>query len=281
VENYPEDYFSHIVIDECHRSGFGKWAAVLKRNPNAVQIGLTATPRKIKLNEHNADTEEDEQISADNYLHFGEPVYEYDFLQAVEDGYLSACEIQQNHILLLGEDENKGLLKQQLTNAQVKNYFSGQDLSPEALKEKYHAVDLDNQIILPERTLALALSLFNYLLETGKPEQKTIIFCAGVDHARRVAIALTNLYSVWCQQNGQDCLDKFAFPCTGEVGKDNLTDFKEAKRSHFIATTADLLQAGVDVPWVRHRIFYLPKIRDSLLSNDRTRHTLTPRNRQN
>lgn len=43
---YPENYFSHIIIDECHRSAWGKWSEVLKRNPDAVQIGLTATPRK-------------------------------------------------------------------------------------------------------------------------------------------------------------------------------------------------------------------------------------------
>src|SRR5437870_5347756 len=51
VANYPENYFSHIVIDECHRSAWGKWSQVLTRNPDAVQIGLTATPRQIELTE--------------------------------------------------------------------------------------------------------------------------------------------------------------------------------------------------------------------------------------
>jgi type I restriction enzyme R subunit len=51
VDNYPVDYFSHIIIDECHRSAWGKWSQVLTRNPNAVQIGLTATPRQIKTRE--------------------------------------------------------------------------------------------------------------------------------------------------------------------------------------------------------------------------------------
>ena len=46
---YPENYFSHIVIDECHRSAWGKWSQVLTRNPNAVQIGLTATPRHLEV----------------------------------------------------------------------------------------------------------------------------------------------------------------------------------------------------------------------------------------
>jgi type I restriction enzyme R subunit len=36
---YPENYFSHIIIDECHRSAWGKWSHVFTRNPNAVQIG--------------------------------------------------------------------------------------------------------------------------------------------------------------------------------------------------------------------------------------------------
>src|SRR5437879_4121304 len=48
---YPENYFSHIVIDECHRSAWGKWSEVLRRNPDAVQIGLTATPRHLKIAE--------------------------------------------------------------------------------------------------------------------------------------------------------------------------------------------------------------------------------------
>lgn len=45
TEHYPADSFSVIVIDECHRSAWGRWSEVLRRNPNAIHIGLTATPR--------------------------------------------------------------------------------------------------------------------------------------------------------------------------------------------------------------------------------------------
>jgi type I restriction enzyme R subunit len=48
LENYPENYFSHIIIDECHRSAWGKWSIVLRRNPDAIQVGLTATPRSFE-----------------------------------------------------------------------------------------------------------------------------------------------------------------------------------------------------------------------------------------
>src|SRR3990172_1263483 len=61
TENYPENYFSHIIIDECHRSAWGKWSQVLTRNPNAVQVGLTATPRQLmsKTSEFSTENSKD------------------------------------------------------------------------------------------------------------------------------------------------------------------------------------------------------------------------------
>ncbi len=91
LAHYPENYFSHIVIDECHRSAWGKWSQILERNPDAVQIGLTATPRQIQLTEATREAQADARITADNYRHFGDPVYDYDMSQGIEDGYLSRC----------------------------------------------------------------------------------------------------------------------------------------------------------------------------------------------
>ncbi len=98
--HYPENSFSHIVIDECHRSAWGKWSQVLTRNPDAVQIGLTATPRQIEVTEKTKEVDEDRRLSADNLRHFGDPVYEYDMSQGIEDGYLAACEIVRRDIFL-------------------------------------------------------------------------------------------------------------------------------------------------------------------------------------
>ena len=64
---------------------------MLKRNPNAIHLGLTATPRK--LHEDKSAPADDQKISANNLRYFGEPVYEYTLMQAQEDGYLDACEI--------------------------------------------------------------------------------------------------------------------------------------------------------------------------------------------
>ena len=40
----PPDYFQLIIVDECHRSIYGKWRAVLDYFSSAHVLGLTATP---------------------------------------------------------------------------------------------------------------------------------------------------------------------------------------------------------------------------------------------
>jgi len=51
LKHYPPGFFDVIVIDECHRSAWGDWHAILESNRDAMQIGLTATPRHIQAKE--------------------------------------------------------------------------------------------------------------------------------------------------------------------------------------------------------------------------------------
>ena len=98
--------------------------------------------------------------------------------------------------------------------------------------------------------------LFNYLLETRGPEQKTIIFCGRDQHADEVAVTINNLYATWCQQEERQPVDAFAFKCTSASGKGDLPSLKGQSRSHFIATTVDLLTTAVDVPALRYIAFF-------------------------
>ncbi len=84
--------------DECHRSAWGKWSQLLTRNAGVAQIGLTATPRQLHCREETAEARQDAEITANNLAYFGEPVYEYDIAQAIEDNYLVACEIQKGRV---------------------------------------------------------------------------------------------------------------------------------------------------------------------------------------
>ena len=79
---YPEDFFDFIVIDECHRGGANdesSWREILDYFAPAVQLGLTATPKRT----HNTDT----------YDYFGEPVYSYTLKEGINDGFLTPFKV--------------------------------------------------------------------------------------------------------------------------------------------------------------------------------------------
>ncbi|MGB8646839.1 MAG: DEAD/DEAH box helicase family protein [Anaerolineae bacterium] len=252
-DNYPVNYFSHIVIDECHRSAWGKWSEILARNPDAVQIGLTATPRQLVMTEKTREAEADAKISADNLRHFGEPVYEYDMSQGIEDGYLAACEIQKSEVDL----DHTGITLEDILARHPINADTGEPITRDELQDLYAKTDYEDRILLPDRVLAMTRDLFQHLLATGGPEQKTIIFCVRDRHADDVAIALNNLYNAWCAAHGREISDHYAFKCTAaSSGNDYLADLRGATRSHFVATTVDLLSTGVDVPCVRNIVFF-------------------------
>ncbi len=257
---YPENYFSHIVIDECHRSAWGKWSQVLTRNPDAVQIGLTATPRQLKITERSREAEADFQLTQDNLRHFGEPVYEYDMSQGIEDGYLAACEVVRCDIFLdqkpLTERET-GIERADLQEKVLRAANTGEVLAWITANAHYDATSFEDRILLPDRVEAMARHVFDRLLESGGPEQKTIIFCARDRHADDVAAAMNNLYADWCARNGRPRAEPYAFKCTAAVGgAEYIADLRGASRRHFVATTVDLLTTGVDVPVVRNIVFF-------------------------
>lgn len=263
LANYPENYFSHIVIDECHRSAWGKWSQVLKRNPEAVQVGLTATPRKLTTTAAGSPAaDQDKQITADNIAWFGEPVYEYDMAQGIEDGYLAACEI--NRIDLFHENKSlaereAGVSRQDLQGKKLTDARTGVEVSADSpvIKNRYDASNLEDRLLMPDRVAAMCRHLFDQLIADGGPEQKTIVFCARDAHADAVAAGLNNLYADWCKAQGQKRAEPYAFKCTAASGgNDYLADLRGSSRRYFVATTVDLLTTGVDVPCVRNIVFF-------------------------
>lgn len=254
--HYPENHFSHIVIDECHRSAWGKWSAVLRRNADAVQVGLTATPRKLRVTEDSDEARADAKITADNLNYFGEPVYEYGLAQAMEDGYLAACEIQLAQVNL----DATGLTIADIVARNPRNANTGQPLTAAEIADAYDKAEFETKLLLPDRVNAMCLDLFSQIVASDPergPHQKTIIFCARDRHADAVAAAMNNLYARWCAQKGETRKDPYAFKCTAAgSGNDALPDFKGSSSGHFVATTVELLTTGVDVPAVRNIAFF-------------------------
>ena len=260
TDHYGEDAFSVIIIDECHRSAWGKWSQVLTRNPNAIHIGLTATPRKLKPPKREKQSSEvakaiaeDEAITAHNVQYFGEPVYEYSLVQAQEDGYLAACDIVKRK----ADIDARIFTRQEVLKAGVKNLKTGKPLAEEDLtKAEYTGKDFDYELFIEQRIPAMCEDLFQQLCENGGPEQKVIIFCTRDAHADRVAMHMNNLYAAWCKENGQPRKDDYAFKCTASGGADKIEIMRGSGQRAFIACTVDLLEAGVDIERLNAVVFF-------------------------
>jgi type I restriction enzyme R subunit len=82
--DYPPDFFDFIIIDECHRGGANdesNWRGILDYFSPAVQLGLTATPKR--------------RDNVDTYAYFGEPVYIYSLKEGINDGFLTPFKVKQ------------------------------------------------------------------------------------------------------------------------------------------------------------------------------------------
>jgi len=230
-QQYRPDFFDLIIIDECHRSGYGTWKEILDYFSGAIHLGMTATPKRSD--------------NIDTYAYFGKPVYTYSMGQAIEDGFLAPFKIFR---CFTNIDRDGLHVKDAL-------YQGAEVFIPEEtdLKEIYTLENFEREIVLPDRTRTLCDHLAN-LLHTFGPMQKTIIFCVNMDHAAQIAKELQNRFT------HLGCSDYAVRIVSKEPGaQDDYEKFKDSEKSTpVIATTVDLLTTGVDVPSVRNVVFLKP-----------------------
>lgn len=254
--HYGKDFFSHIIVDEAHRSGFGKWRQVLDQNPNAVQIGLTATPREIQ-NLANIPPE-DQRRFQDTIAYFGEPVFSYSLTDALDDGYLAKPIIDRYRIHINKSQDGEESVRiedKDLQGKQVVEVLTGRKVAES--QTSFGAKDFERKIELPDRVAAMCRDLFNHLIhDYGTPESKTIVFCASDAHATRVKDEMNNLYAAWCAETANSRRDPFAVQITASMRHNDLPDFRGSSVHSFIATTVDLLSTGVDIPALRNVVFF-------------------------
>jgi type I restriction enzyme R subunit len=218
-KNVSRDFFDLIVIDECHRGSASEdsaWREILDYFTDAIQIGLTATPKETKY--------------ASNITYFGEPVYTYKLKQGIEDGFLAPYKVVRYYLDkdLEGWTPPPGM---------------SDDLGQDIEHRTYNQSDMDRVLILNQRTKLVAKCVMK-LLNATDPFSKTIIFCEDIDHAERMRVAITNAA-------GQLALDnpKYVMRITGDSveGKAELDNFIDSESKYpVIATTSELLTTGVD-----------------------------------
>jgi type I restriction enzyme, R subunit len=243
----PPDFFGFIIIDECHRSGFGKWNDILQHFSHAVQLGMTATPKQSE----NIDTyayfcsEEPEILTntEDSSKGPSKPsAYTYSLGQGIADGFLATYKV---HKVKTSVDKD-GFHVRDAQKQGVEIYV------PESteLRDVYQTPQFEREITLPNRTDTLVKHLSGLLRRFG-PMERTMIFCVDMDHARLVARLLQNEFSYLGYSD-------YAVPIISEEGdaKVWLERFQNSDRTTpVVATTAELLSTGVDVPSCRNIVF--------------------------
>lgn len=221
---YPPDFFDFIVIDECHRGGANdesNWRAIMEYFAPAVQLGLTATPKR----RNNADT----------YAYFGEPVYIYSLKQGINDGFLTPFKV-----------------KQIATTLDEYVYTSDDFLIEGEIEEGKRYVEEDfNRVIEIQERERYRVKLFMDMIDQT---QKTLVFCATQGHALAVR-DLINQMKISREPNY--CVRVTAND--GELGDMYLRTFQDNEKTiPTILTTSQKLSTGVDARNIRNIVLMRP-----------------------
>jgi type I restriction enzyme, R subunit len=221
---YPADYFDFIIIDECHRGGAndeGNWRGILEYFAPAVQLGLTATPKR--------------KDNTDTYKYFGEPVYSYSLKEGINDGFLTPFKVKRIKTTL---DDYMYTSDDQIIEGEIE-------------EGKLYTESNFNKIIEITDREAKRVQIY---MDTVNQNEKAIIFCATQEHAAAVR-DLVNQYSK--STNPNYCVRVTAFD--GEIGEQYLREFQDNEKTiPTILTTSQKLSTGVDARNIRNIVLMRP-----------------------
>jgi type I restriction enzyme, R subunit len=221
---YPPDFFDFIVIDECHRGGANDestWRDILEYFAPAVQLGLTATPKR--------------KDNVDTYKYFGEPVYIYSLKEGINDGFLTPFRVKQIATTL---DEYVYTPDDQLVEGEIE---SG---------KRYTESDFNRIIEIKERE-AHRVKIF---MGQINQKEKTLVFCASQDHALAVRDLINQVKDSsdpnYCQRVTAN---------DGELGNQYLRAFQDNEKTlPTILTSSQKLSTGVDARNIRNIVLMRP-----------------------
>lgn len=221
---YPPDYFDFIIIDECHRGGAndeGNWRAILEYFSPAVQLGLTATPKR--------------RDNVDTYKYFGEPVYIYSLKEGINDGFLTPFKVKRIQTTL---DDYLYTSDDQVIEGEIEE------------GRIYKEPDFNKIIEIKERE-SKRVRVF---MDDANQKEKAIIFCATQEHAAAIR-DLVNQYKR--SKDPNYCVRVTAND--GKIGEQFLRTFQNNEKTiPTILTTSQKLSTGVDARNIRNIVLLRP-----------------------
>jgi type I restriction enzyme R subunit len=222
--DYPPDFFDFIVIDECHRGGANdesNWRGILEYFAPAVQLGLTATPKR--------------KDNVDTYAYFGEPVYIYSLKEGINDGFLTPFKVKQIATTL---DEYVYTPDDRLIEGEIET------------GKRYVEADFNRIIEITERE-AYRVWIFMNAIDQN---EKTIVFCTTQDHA----LAVRDLINQMKTSSEPNYCERVTAN-DGELGEQHLRDFQDNEKTiPTILTTSQKLSTGVDARNIRNIVLMRP-----------------------
>lgn len=222
--DYPKDFFDFVIIDECHRGGAndeGNWRGILEYFSPAVQLGLTATPKR--------------KDNVDTYKYFGDPVYVYSLKEGVNDGFLTPFKVKRIKTTL---DEYIYTSDDQIVEGEVEE------------GKIYEEPDFNKIIVIKEREA----KRIKIVLDEINQNEKTIIFCATQDHALAVRDLVNQMKE---SKDPNYCVRVTAND--GPRGEQFLREFQDNEKTiPNILTTSQKLSTGVDARNIRNIVLMRP-----------------------
>jgi type I restriction enzyme R subunit len=222
--DYPRDFFDLIIIDECHRGGSrdeSSWRGILEYFEPAVQIGLTATPKR--------------KDNVDTYAYFGEPKYIYSLKEGINDGYLTPFRVRKYQ------------------GTMDKYVWTSDDTVIEGAVEsgkEYESKEFNVSIEIREREKHRVREF----LKNMNSNEKTIVFCASQNHALVIRDIVNELKE---SSNPQYCVRVTADD--GALGDQYLNAFRDNEKTiPIILTTSQKLSTGVDARNIRNIVILRP-----------------------
>ena len=221
---YPADFFDFIIIDECHRGGAndeGNWRGILEYFAPAVQLGLTATPKRVD--------------NVDTYKYFGEPVYIYSLKEGINDGFLTPFKVKR------------------IQTTMDEYVFTSDDrvIEGEVEEGKLYTEDDFNRIIEIKEREAKRVKIFMGMINQ---REKTLVFGATQEHAAALRDLInqnaTNKDPKYCVRVTAN---------DGAIGDQYLADFRDNEKTiPTVLTTSQKLSTGVDARNVRNIVLMRP-----------------------
>jgi type I restriction enzyme R subunit len=222
--DYPADFFDFIIIDECHRGGANdesNWRDILDYFSPAVQLGLTATPKR--------------RDNVDTYKYFGEPVYTYSLKDGINDGFLTPFKVRQIATTL---DEYIYTPDDRVVEGEIEE------------GKRYTEAQFNRTIEIDARE-RYRVKLF---MEQIDQRQKSLVFCATQAHAALVRDLINQMKG---SSDPNYCVRVTAED--GALGDQWLRTFQDNEKTiPTVLTTSQKLSTGVDARNVRNIVLMRP-----------------------